>query len=199
MAVEEDQKDVSERFLDTVEGEISFFRSIMRTRPVGIHRHFHVLSMRTNIHKDTGHLVTVEEIWDKLRQCYDLDTLEGLEYTLPHDPTFESLIAPRRMRGSASLPSSPPAPTPPPATRGKRGVGRGRGKRSGRGRKRKNTAGLVGGESDSSALTQESGDESVAPTPRESVATGTDMGSEAEAEEEEEEEREASAGEPQRW
>lgn len=39
-------------------------------------------------------------------------------------------------------------------------------------------AGLVGGDSDSSALTQESGDESVAPTPRESVATGTDAGTE---------------------
>lgn len=39
-------------------------------------------------------------------------------------------------------------------------------------------AGLVGGDSDSSALTQESGDESVAPTPRDSVATGTDAGTE---------------------
>lgn len=39
-------------------------------------------------------------------------------------------------------------------------------------------AGLVGGDSDSSALTQESGDESVAPTPRGSVVTGTDAGTE---------------------
>jgi len=38
-------------------------------------------------------------------------------------------------------------------------------------------AGLVGGDSDSSALTQESGDEAVAPeTPMESVVTGTDAG-----------------------
>jgi MRG-binding protein len=36
-------------------------------------------------------------------------------------------------------------------------------------------AGLVGGDSDSSALTQESGDEGIAPTPR-SAVTGTDGG-----------------------
>lgn len=40
-------------------------------------------------------------------------------------------------------------------------------------------AGLVGGDSDSSALTQESGDESISPIPRTgSVATGTDAGTE---------------------
>jgi MRG-binding protein len=36
----------------------------------------------------------------------------------------------------------------------------------------------VGGDSDSSALTQESGDEAAVGTPRESVATGTDAGTE---------------------
>lgn len=36
---------------------------------------------------------------------------------------------------------------------------------------------MVGGDSDSSALTQESGDDSVAPTPR-SMVTGTDAGTE---------------------
>ena len=42
-------------------------------------------------------------------------------------------------------------------------------------------AGLVGGDSDSSALTQESGDE-AAFTPRESVVTGTDAGTDYEDE-----------------
>lgn len=37
-------------------------------------------------------------------------------------------------------------------------------------------AGLVGGDSDSSALTQESGDEGISGTPRDSVVTGTDAG-----------------------
>ncbi|KZT25402.1 hypothetical protein NEOLEDRAFT_1133778 [Neolentinus lepideus HHB14362 ss-1] len=217
-----------QHILDTVDGEISFFRSLMRARPVGIHRHFHALSMRTAIYKDTGHLVSMEEIWEKLRDCYDLDALEGLEtdgydspgstpsiinppspspsenlsghphfrqeYSLPSDPSFENLIATRRMRSSVSVPSSPPAPSPPVTVRVKRGAAKTRGKKGGKGRKRRNTAGLVAGESDSSALTQESGDESVIPTPRESVVTGTDVGSDAEmAEDEEDEERDASA------
>ena len=94
------------------------------------------------------------------------------EYTLPSDEAVESLIAARRMRASASLPPTSPAPSP--VTNAKSGRGGGRKGKS----KLKVTAGLVGGESDSSALTQESGDESVAPTPRESVATGTDGGTE---------------------
>lgn len=73
----------------------------------------------------------------------------------------------------------------------KRGVGRKRGKNT---RSKLNLAGLVGGDSDSSALTQESGDEgAVAETPRESVVTGTDGGTEY-AEDEDTEMREPSPG-----
>ncbi|TFK52623.1 hypothetical protein OE88DRAFT_1428051 [Heliocybe sulcata] len=228
MAAIDDQKEVEQHVLDTVDGEISFFRSLMRARPVGIHRHFHVLSMRNSIYKDTGHLVSTDDIWGKLRSLYDLEALEGLEtdgydspgsspsvvnppspspsenlsghphfrqeYSLPPDPTMENLIATRRMRSSDSLPSSPPAPSPPPATRGKRGAARKRAKRGGKGKKRRNAGGLVGGASDSSALTEDSGDESIVPTPRESVITGTDAGSDVDmAEDEDDEEREASA------
>jgi len=65
-------------FLDSPEGEISFFRSIMRARPVGIHRHFHVLVIRNAIQKDTGHLISTNDIWSKLKSCYNLDALENL-------------------------------------------------------------------------------------------------------------------------
>jgi MRG-binding protein len=225
-------------FVDTVEGEISFYRSVMRARPVGIHSHFHVLTIRNAILKDTGHAVTTEEIWEKLRGLYDLDALEGLvrshdflsafdcgmtgrqsqepdgyesaesdgstppairspspsenlsnhphfhsEYSLPADDTFESLITPRRMRVTASPPSSPHAPSP---------VRKSRGNRAKRGPSKADMAGLVGGDSDSSALTQESGDESETQNARESVATGMDGGTEPE--EEDEEAREQSAG-----
>jgi MRG-binding protein len=65
-------------FLDSVEGEISFFRSIMRARPVGMHRHFHIIAVRNFISKDTGHLVHIDAIWDKLKKCYDLDALDAI-------------------------------------------------------------------------------------------------------------------------
>ncbi len=57
---------------------MSFFRSIMRARPIGLHRHFHALSMRTAIHQDTGRYVSIDDIWEKLRGCYNVDALESL-------------------------------------------------------------------------------------------------------------------------
>lgn len=65
-------------FIDTVEGEIALFRSVMRARPVGVHAQFHVLTIRNWILKDTGHAVSTNEIWSKLRGMYDMDALEGL-------------------------------------------------------------------------------------------------------------------------
>jgi MRG-binding protein len=53
-------------------------------------------------------------------------------------------------------------------------------------------AGLVGGDSDSSALTQESGDEGTVPNARASVMTGTEGGTDAE--DDEDETREESTG-----
>jgi MRG-binding protein len=75
--------DPSIPFLDTVEGEIAFFRSIMRARPIGLHRHFHVLSIRTVIHQDTGRYVTIDDIWEKLRGCYNIEALENLVRYVP--------------------------------------------------------------------------------------------------------------------
>lgn len=91
------------------------------------------------------------------------------EYSLPEDPSIDALISRRRMRDSASVASNSPAPSPvhekPVApTRGSK-------------RKKnqlKNMAGLVAGDSDSSALTQESGDESLAPTPTTNPDAGTE-------------------------
>lgn len=138
------------------------------------------------------------------------------EFSLPYDD-FEPIIAQRRMRATASLPSSPAAspaatlpgsaaPSPRPAAAPtsasstaagtKRAAGGGTGRKRGKNTRSKlNLAGLVGGDSDSSALTMESGDEGGEPeTPRESVVTGTDAGTEY-AEDEDAEMREPSPGE----
>jgi MRG-binding protein len=233
--------DPSTPFLDSVEGEISFFRSIMRARPIGLHRHFHVLSMRTAIHQDTGQYVTIDDIWEKLRSCYNIEALENLvrphttrcrlsltisypppqiqdaegfespgsahstpstidspspsdnlslhpyfrkEFTLPYDEALDTIISSRRLRDSSSSTSSSPSPPPPPpTTKGRRGRRRGRGGSvggggggggGGSGGVARPSTGPVTAESDSSALTLESGDESVAPTPKGSANTGSD-------------------------
>lgn len=205
--------DPSMPFLDTVEGEIAFFRSIMRARPIGLHRHFHVLSIRTVIHQDTGRYVSIDDVWEKLRDCYNIEALENLdaegfespgsahstpstidspspsdnlslhpffrkEFALPYDDALDSIVSSRRMRDSSSSSSSSPSPPPPrPPTKGRRGAGR-RGRGGGAGTTPARPTSHVTAESDSSALTMESGDESVsvAPTPKGSVNTGTDTG-----------------------
>lgn len=113
------------------------------------------------------------------------------EFTLPIEdprdekmkPTFQELMFARRFRSDPSV-SSSPAPSSPDAQKASRSKGR-----------KKNTldlTGLVGGDSDSSALTQESGDEGAPTTPRDSVITGTDGGDDGE--EEDAEMQEASPG-----
>ncbi|KAG7088415.1 hypothetical protein E1B28_012412 [Marasmius oreades] len=193
--------ETSEIFLDSVQGEIAFFRAVMHSRPIGIHRNFHIVSMRTSIHKDTGEWVNVDEIVRKLRSCYDVDALNAIdveveayvmarsqkstptsipspsptenlnshpyfreEYALPFEPPFDGLIAARRMRQTPS-PASSPAPSEP--LKATKQPSRSKKNRS---KSKANMAGLVGGDSDSSALTQESGDEALA----DSVATATD-------------------------
>ena len=78
MATSMDVDEPEVLWLDTVEGEIAFFRSLTRARPVGIHKHFHVLTMRNAILRDTGKLVEMDDLWKKLRACYDLDNLENI-------------------------------------------------------------------------------------------------------------------------
>jgi len=58
----------------------------MRARPVGLHHHFHILDIQNAIKKDTGRLLHVESIWQKLQSCYDLDALDAIVsamYTVP--------------------------------------------------------------------------------------------------------------------
>ena len=72
-----DDQDTAE-LLKSAEGEISFFRAIMRARPIGIHRHFHMIAIQSTMFKDTGRLVPIEDIWKKVKSCYDIDALEAM-------------------------------------------------------------------------------------------------------------------------
>ncbi|KIK52083.1 hypothetical protein GYMLUDRAFT_208304 [Collybiopsis luxurians FD-317 M1] len=200
-------------FLDTVEGEISFFRSIMRARPVGIHRHFHILTMRNSIYKDTNHWVATDELCQKLKRCYDMDALDAIdvdyenltfktsspttadnlvnhrffreEFSLPSDPAYESIILARRLNPVPSPPSSPEASAASPAAL-KVKLPKSK-KRNGK--SKASMAGLVGGESDSSDLT-DSGEEGPAP----SIITATDGGETADGEEEDVEMQDVTPG-----
>jgi MRG-binding protein len=227
--------DELDHILNTVDGEICFFRSLMRARPIGMHRHFHIMSMQLAIEKALKQPVSVEDLWRKLDTCYNMEQLDLIvrivkfslcfrlilfqeseyeaavvsspsstpqaissplpeddlnshpyfkhEFQLPVDRDVDELIIKRRMRNTPS-PISSPEPIPPEPIKPTRT------------RKRKaskaDLAGLISGDSDSSALTQESGDdvEGVGtPTDRRAASVGTaptDAGTEETHEEDEE-------------
>ena len=100
------------------------------------------------------------------------------EFALPYDEALDSIISSRRVRDSTSptSSSSSPSPPPPPPTKGRRGARRGGRGAGGGGGPARPPASHVTAESDSSALTMESGDESVAPTPKGSANSGSDAG-----------------------
>ena len=64
--------------LNSVEGEVCFFRALMKARPVGINRYFHAISMKNEIEKGVGREIPIEVIWRKLESCFNLDALEAL-------------------------------------------------------------------------------------------------------------------------
>lgn len=71
--------DPSPRFLDSVEGEIALFRAIAQARPVGMHKHFHIITLMQSIKQETGRSLTADMIWEKLADLYNLEQLDGIE------------------------------------------------------------------------------------------------------------------------
>ena len=81
-------------FLDTAAGEVSLSRSIMGTRPVGIHQHVQSLAIHRLIYRDTGFRVPMKDIRDNLGKMYYLDALENAVSVLR--PCF--FVTPRPLR-----------------------------------------------------------------------------------------------------
>ena len=75
-----DEKNYGEdqHVLDSVDGECHFFRSLMRARPVGVNRFFHIITMQAAIEKGVKQHVPIDDIWRKLESCYNLEQLEHL-------------------------------------------------------------------------------------------------------------------------
>ncbi|KZT56329.1 hypothetical protein CALCODRAFT_497498 [Calocera cornea HHB12733] len=93
-------------FLDTVSGEIAFFRGIMQARPVGMNRHFHMLTVQQHIKEATKTTVALEALWDKLDSLYDLQKLENMDVSEEDESPPQMDIPLPESDGSASL-SSP--------------------------------------------------------------------------------------------
>lgn len=64
-------------FLSTTLGESAFFRALCDARPVGVHREFHMMAVAAHIKSATGTYVSVDELWEKFKECYDQEILES--------------------------------------------------------------------------------------------------------------------------
>jgi hypothetical protein len=63
--------------LDTPEGETALLRAIINARPVGMSKHWAMISVLLFLEQVLGEgRVTGEEVWSKLRTMYDLDLLD---------------------------------------------------------------------------------------------------------------------------
>lgn len=63
--------------LDTPEGETALLRAIINARPVGMAKHWAMVSILLYLEQILGEgRVTGEEVWNKLRTLYDLDLLD---------------------------------------------------------------------------------------------------------------------------
>ncbi|CAG8831901.1 12627_t:CDS:2, partial [Gigaspora margarita] len=108
-----------------VKMEIEFFRAIMKHRPVGIHRHFHMVNVHHDFNANSAVKCTIPELWERFGTYFNLSKLEDLdrdfdeeadedsaftEFSLPMDEYYH-LIEEHRKAGSSRGASPSPAPS----------------------------------------------------------------------------------------
>ncbi|CAG8546069.1 5236_t:CDS:2 [Acaulospora morrowiae] len=108
-----------------VKMEIEFFRAIMKHRPVGIHRHFHMVNVHRDFNANSAVKCTIPELWERFGTYFNLSKLEELdrefneevdedsayvEFNLPMDEYYNLMIE-NSKAGSSRGPSPSPAPS----------------------------------------------------------------------------------------
>ena len=57
--------------------EIALYRGIIRSRPIGVHKHFHIISIANYMSQQLGETVSIQRIWQSLSTLYDLEALDN--------------------------------------------------------------------------------------------------------------------------
>lgn len=63
------------------QAEVTLFRGIMRYRPVGIHKNFHMICLHDYFNKNAAVQVSIDELWNKLETLYDTEALDEMDDT----------------------------------------------------------------------------------------------------------------------
>ncbi|KAI9025098.1 chromatin modification-related protein EAF7-domain-containing protein [Phycomyces nitens] len=108
--------------------ELALLNAIARCKPVGMHKHFRIMSVRRLFNQQSQVPCTIKQIWDRLGDYYGMEALDELEeedeeeedddkrqevlneFSLPLDD-YEQLISEHRQDDQSGYeePSSPPA------------------------------------------------------------------------------------------
>ncbi|KAJ3179049.1 hypothetical protein HDU85_005004 [Gaertneriomyces sp. JEL0708] len=73
----------------TPELDIILFQALVKFRPVGVHKHFRMLSVRRYFNKETALDLGVKQLRERLEYYYDMDTLNALVEEAAEDPTAD--------------------------------------------------------------------------------------------------------------
>ncbi|KAJ3014284.1 hypothetical protein HKX48_005236 [Thoreauomyces humboldtii] len=77
-------------FAWTPEIETHLFDAVIKFRPLGVHKHFRIVSVQRHLRSHTGNLVPVPELWAHLSHYYDLAALDAMADETDDDITFEA-------------------------------------------------------------------------------------------------------------
>ncbi|KAI8580924.1 hypothetical protein K450DRAFT_235272 [Umbelopsis ramanniana AG] len=101
-----------------VQKELALLNAISKCKPVGMHKHFRIISIQRQYNQDNPSPLTIEEIWRELEHLYGIEALNELEeadeeddmdmdqpgageFTLPMDD-YEQLIFEHRQDDQSS-------------------------------------------------------------------------------------------------
>ncbi|KAG1148923.1 hypothetical protein G6F37_002882 [Rhizopus arrhizus] len=116
--------------------ELALFNAISRCKPVGIHKHFRIISIQKQFNQNSPVPCSIGEIWSKLNEFYGMEALNELaeeddeqegenedlkgeplhEFSLPLED-YEQLISEHRQDDHSGREESPMSPSLPPTKR----------------------------------------------------------------------------------
>ncbi|GFZ49872.1 hypothetical protein JCM24511_07275 [Saitozyma sp. JCM 24511] len=64
--------------LSELDLEVALLRSIPDARPIGRHKHLLVIQLQEEIHRRTGLWMEIPDLWERLGELYDLETLDDM-------------------------------------------------------------------------------------------------------------------------
>ncbi|CEG69825.1 hypothetical protein RMATCC62417_05829 [Rhizopus microsporus] len=126
--IKEEQKSLNLKEWDA-RMELALFNAISRCKPVGIHKHFRIISIQKQFNQNNPMPCTIQEIWDKLNEFYGMEALDELaeeddeqeernedarhlsfqEFSLPLED-YDQLISEHRQDNRSEREESPSSP-----------------------------------------------------------------------------------------